>query len=163
MLEPYAERGAISHRKDLDLTNRTATAGGFEEARSMPLAGIVSSSAAALLLLFVLLAEGQPAEGLVAKNGSEAFLTPEPEVCYCYRRSVTDGEAKLAKTVAVGPIELGLGAVPTSKTTAVPADTHAPTPPALAPPAAETGLSWRAKAWCCWVLAVATVVVLFVA
>ena len=162
MLEPYAERGAISHRKDLDLTNRTATAGGFEEARSMPLAGIVSSSAAALLLLFVLLAEGQPAEGLVAKNGSEAFLTPEPEVCYCYRRSVTDGEAKLAKTVAVGPIELGLGAVPTSKTTAVPADTHAPTPPALAPPAAETGLSWRAKAWCCWVLAVATVVVLFV-
>ncbi|EMS56521.1 E3 ubiquitin-protein ligase RNF14 [Triticum urartu] len=112
----------------------------------MPLAGIVSSSAAAFLLLFVLLAEGQPAEGLMAKNRSEAFLAPtEPEVRYCYHRSITE--------------ELGLGAVPTSKTRAIPADTHVPTPPALAPPAAETGLSWRAKAWCCWVLAVATVVV----
>ncbi|XP_048559697.1 uncharacterized protein LOC125540151 [Triticum urartu] len=115
----------------------------------MPLAGIVSSSAAAFLLLFVLLAEGQPAEGLMAKNRSEAFLAPtEPEVRYCYHRSITE--------------ELGLGAVPTSKTRAIPADTHVPTPPALAPPAAETGLSWRAKAWCCWVLAVATVVVVFV-
>lgn len=135
--------------------NRTATI----DWEKMPLAGIVSSSTAFLLLL-----------AFMPKNGSEALAA---EMCYCYQRSVVDGEAKLTKTVtllAVGPIELQIkqtvsplsgcsGAVPTSKPPPIPADTRAPTP--RAPPADKTGLSWRAKAWCCWGLAVAMVIVVF--
>ncbi|XP_044970990.1 uncharacterized protein LOC123431232 isoform X1 [Hordeum vulgare subsp. vulgare] len=127
------------------------------------LAGIVSSAATAFLLLLV----------LVPKNGSVALAA---EMCYCYERSAVDGEAhKLTKTVAllaVGPIELQIkktvstvsgcsGAAPTSsKPPPIPADTRAPTPPA--PPAADKRcLSWPAKAWCCWSLAVAIVIAFF--
>lgn len=127
------------------------------------MAGIVSSAATAFLLLLV----------LVPKNGSVALAA---EMCYCYERSAVDGEAhKLTKTVAllaVGPIELQIkktvstvsgcsGAAPTSsKPPPIPADTRAPTPPA--PPAADKRcLSWPAKAWCCWSLAVAIVIAFF--
>ncbi|KAF7004749.1 hypothetical protein CFC21_019931 [Triticum aestivum] len=135
---------------------------GITQRRPTIMAGIVSSSTAFLLLLV-----------LVPKNGSEAL---EAEMCYCYQRSAVGGETnKLTKTIAllaVGPIELQIkktvspspvsgcsGAVPTpSKPPPIPADTRAHTSPA--PPAADkSGFSWPAKAWCCWGLAVATVIV----
>uniref|UniRef100_A0A453DD63 RBR-type E3 ubiquitin transferase n=1 Tax=Aegilops tauschii subsp. strangulata TaxID=200361 RepID=A0A453DD63_AEGTS len=134
---------------------------GITKRRPTIMAGVVASSTAFLLLLV-----------LLPKNGSVALAA---ETCYCYQRSAVNGEAnKLTKTIAlaVGPIELQIkktvspvsgcsGAVPTSpRPPPIPADTRTPTPPA--PLAADKrGLNWRPKAWCCWGITVATVIVLF--
>ena len=68
----------------------------------MPLAGAIKS--AAILLLVILSAEGQPFKGLMPKNGrvdlvgNNVKATTDTAVM-CYQRSAVDEEAKPSKMV----------------------------------------------------------------
>ncbi|XP_048554463.1 E3 ubiquitin-protein ligase RNF144A-like [Triticum urartu] len=108
----------------------------------MPSAGAVPFTA--LLLLAVFSAEEQPFKGLVPESRSGALAgnnvtAAAGAAAMCYRRGGADEEANPGKTVLdVSPL-------------------------AVCPsPADEKGLSGRAKAWCCWGLAVAMTMVVFV-
>ncbi|KAM3384461.1 hypothetical protein ACQJBY_008853 [Aegilops geniculata] len=155
----------------------------------MPLAGAVPS--AAILLLVVLSAEGQPFKGLVPKNGSVGLIgnnvtATADAAAMCYQRSVVDEEARLSKTVVdVTPLAVCLAlddarllprplllndaaSVPSPASArqfvppSMPADAPAPTPGASPEDEDKKGLSGRAKAWCCWALAAGITIVIFV-
>uniref|UniRef100_A0ACD5YXI1 Uncharacterized protein n=1 Tax=Avena sativa TaxID=4498 RepID=A0ACD5YXI1_AVESA len=67
----------------------------------MPFAGVVTSSALLLLLIF-LLAEGRPVNGLVPANTGSGVIVGKNvtgAALMCYRKSVVHGEVGLAKTV----------------------------------------------------------------
>ncbi|KAF7014928.1 hypothetical protein CFC21_028853 [Triticum aestivum] len=153
----------------------------------MPLAGAVPS--AAILLLVVLSAEGQPFKGLVPKNGSVGLIgnnvtATADAAAMCYRSAVNE-EARPSKTVVdVAPLAVclalddavllprplllnGAASVPSPAAARqfvpppLPADAPAPTPGASPEDEDKKGLSGRAKAWCCGALAVGiTIVVL---
>ena len=153
----------------------------------MPLAGAVPS--AAILLLVVLSAEGQPFKGLVPKNGSVVLVggnvtAAAGAAAMCYRTSVVEEKAKLNKAALdVAPLAVcldddlslpgalllnGAGSVPSPASARQSAPlrmlegARARTPGASPADADKKGLSGRAKAWCFWALAVAATAVVFV-
>uniref|UniRef100_A0A453B599 RBR-type E3 ubiquitin transferase n=1 Tax=Aegilops tauschii subsp. strangulata TaxID=200361 RepID=A0A453B599_AEGTS len=131
---------------------------------------------AALLLLVVLSAEGQPFKGLVPKNGSVVLVgsnvtATAGAAAMCYQTSAVEEKAKQNKAALdVAPLAVcldddlllpgelllnGAGSVPSARQSA-------PTPGASPADADKKGLSGRAKAWCFWALAVAATAVVFV-
>ncbi|KAM0843548.1 hypothetical protein ACQ4PT_057632 [Festuca glaucescens] len=144
----------------------------------MPFAGTVTST----LLLIFLWAEGQPVKGLMPKTGSVLIvgnnLTATDAALMCYPNSVVDREVRLAKTfISKAPLAARFDAATvllngagTAPSPPMAAERRAPPPmpgdrlasAAVAPPEDKLGLSWRAKAWCGWVLAVTLVIAVFV-
>ncbi|KAM0902993.1 hypothetical protein ACQ4PT_018942 [Festuca glaucescens] len=145
----------------------------------MPFAGTVTST---LFLLIFLWAEGQPVKGLMPKTGSVLIvgnnLTATDAALMCYPNSVVDREVRLAKTfISKAPLAARFDAATvllngagTAPSPPMAAERRAPPPmpgdrlasAAVAPPEDKLGLSWRAKAWCGWVLAVTLVIAVFV-
>ncbi|KAK1679188.1 hypothetical protein QYE76_040036 [Lolium multiflorum] len=152
---------------------------------AMPFAGTVTSST--LLLLIFLCAEGWPVKGLMPKTGSVVIVgnnvTATGTALMCYatgtasssrRRRSQAGQDVQQQGAAHRPLRLRVfdAATVLLRTVLLNGAGSAPSPPmpgdrlasaAVASPEDKLGLSWRAKAWCGWVLAMTLVVVVFVA
>jgi hypothetical protein len=151
-MNPDSTKCEITNHTNKNLLGKRNHTAKIDWRSAMPFAGTVTST---LLLLILLWAVGRPVKGLIVGNN----VTATDAALMCYPNSVFAQEVGLVTNGAVS-----------APSPPMPPERRAPPPmpgdrfasATGSSPEDKLGLSWRAKAWCGWVLAVTLVITVFI-